>query len=312
MFGESAGAGCLSNHLVMTRSWGLFQSVALESGSFSDWVTQPLTVAESTYSALLANVNCSSVACLQGLSTEALFSAIPAVSYAPTADGVEISTHPWLLLGEGKVVDVPILLGSNRDEGTMFVDLPTNASLEELNAYWSAVFSAPVVAKLSEIYLPQQYPAAEGVSQAYWAGVRSMGDTSFSCPANYASQKLLEAGRRSPTFLYFFEHARGDAAFIPHFSEVPFVFRWYYREENEPDRQVSDALSSLWGNFISSKDPNSQVFLEVPGCKTSLGRSVNAAVRAGARRSDLPQHFRILQPSRRGNRQHSAFPERTF
>lgn len=37
IFGESAGGGSVSNHLVSPRSRGLFARAAIESGSFASW-----------------------------------------------------------------------------------------------------------------------------------------------------------------------------------------------------------------------------------------------------------------------------------
>ena len=45
-FGESAGAGSLSAHLVNPRSAGLFHSVGLESGPFAAWIA--LNISQST------------------------------------------------------------------------------------------------------------------------------------------------------------------------------------------------------------------------------------------------------------------------
>jgi carboxylesterase type B len=35
IFGESSGAGCVSNHMVMQRSQGLFTRAAMQSGAFA-------------------------------------------------------------------------------------------------------------------------------------------------------------------------------------------------------------------------------------------------------------------------------------
>lgn len=37
IFGESAGAGSVTNHLVQRASWPLFDGAIAESGSFSEW-----------------------------------------------------------------------------------------------------------------------------------------------------------------------------------------------------------------------------------------------------------------------------------
>ena len=39
-------------------------------------------------------------------------------------DGVELAAHPRVLAAAGKIHDVPIIFGTNRDEGTLFVDAP--------------------------------------------------------------------------------------------------------------------------------------------------------------------------------------------
>ena len=44
----------------------------------------------------------------------------------PTVDGVELTTTPSESVEAGDFANVPIILGSNRDEGTMFV--PFNKS----------------------------------------------------------------------------------------------------------------------------------------------------------------------------------------
>lgn len=112
IFGESAGAGSMSNHLVMKNSWGLFNQVILESGSFADWSAGDMTCAELIYSKLLEAANCDTVDCLQALSTKVLMgrsmSIYPAVTaagcrYGPLVDGVELSTHPWIALTEGSL-----------------------------------------------------------------------------------------------------------------------------------------------------------------------------------------------------------------
>jgi carboxylesterase type B len=43
IFGQSAGAGSMTNHLAMPASAGLFSSVVLESGAYSLWNAQQVT-----------------------------------------------------------------------------------------------------------------------------------------------------------------------------------------------------------------------------------------------------------------------------
>ena len=46
IFGESSGAGCVSNHMVMARSQGLFSRAAMESGAFGSWQSKPMEAAQ--------------------------------------------------------------------------------------------------------------------------------------------------------------------------------------------------------------------------------------------------------------------------
>ena len=46
LFGESAGAGSISTHLVMEGSKGLFQRAIMESGPMAPWVGMTLDIAE--------------------------------------------------------------------------------------------------------------------------------------------------------------------------------------------------------------------------------------------------------------------------
>ncbi len=49
IFGESAGAGSMSNHLVMPASRGLFTSVIIESGSFATWASKPQNASQAVF-----------------------------------------------------------------------------------------------------------------------------------------------------------------------------------------------------------------------------------------------------------------------
>lgn len=133
VYGESAGAGSVSNHLVMSKSFPYYSSAILESGSFCQWITQPMSMAEIAYQTLLEKVACTDVACLLKKPAEEIYKASLLIfstdvaygsPYNPTVDGVELFTHPWISAAKGDVADVPVLHGTNLDEGSMFLPLP--------------------------------------------------------------------------------------------------------------------------------------------------------------------------------------------
>ena len=78
IFGESAGAGSVTAHLVNPNSHGMFTKAIAESGLGSDWNSCPMHQAETDFQHLLNVTNCvsNSVDCLLKLDTAALSASI--------------------------------------------------------------------------------------------------------------------------------------------------------------------------------------------------------------------------------------------
>lgn len=152
IFGESSGAGCVSNHMVMPRSQGMFSRAAMESGAFGAWQSKPLGAAQDQYTALLNLTGCAGgappdgngvtsqamrnisgeLSCLQKLDLTVILrhadkagafsDSLDSSRYAPVIDGTELPDVPLTMLEKGDVLSkVPVLMGANRDEGRMFL-----------------------------------------------------------------------------------------------------------------------------------------------------------------------------------------------
>jgi carboxylesterase type B/PhoPQ-activated pathogenicity-related protein len=273
IFGESAGAGSMTMHITMKKSFGLYSRVILESGAFAQWNMQPMAHAQSYYDAFISFVNCTAndMACLQSLSLDEIHTAYNAVAgdvitadpylSGPTIDGVEATVHPWVAAANGDVNNVPVLFGTNRDEGSMFCDLQEDATLDDLHDYWTTFdVNAADQDVLDEVYVNDKtYPELNGATENWWAGMRSLGDNAMSCPANYAADKLHT---QQPMYQYFFQHvsnyANGHDGLVIHGSELPFVLHLKNIFFNIKDRKMSDIMSSYWINFMLSEsgDPN--------------------------------------------------------
>lgn len=173
IFGESAGAGSVSVHLVAPRSGGLFDAAIMESGPIaSRWIAQPLAVAEHQFDSLVNNTRCDrgssseTVACLRNLSAMELLNGSPScngpsdMDWAPTVDMVELTALPYELLAKGLAHDVPTLFGTNRDEGSAFVPDSVSLSANETE-YMDALWSEFGAALGTEIF--HQYPVSRYV-----------------------------------------------------------------------------------------------------------------------------------------------------
>ncbi|GMH79944.1 hypothetical protein TL16_g08331 [Triparma laevis f. inornata] len=280
IFGESAGAGSVSSHLLMPDSTQYFDAAVMESGGFSLWNSQPLSIAQSTFDSVLDITSCDSVDCLKTLTKDQLTKACSDATtvifddqaplftpsgWAPTVDGVELTDHPWNLLVKGLVNfnDVPVIIGTNRDEGAMFTQVLTNGTTEDLIEYWnSGPWLDSEIAEMTQIYLVEfkdSYPEVEDHSVAWWASIRSLGDLSFTCATQHATPYITST---SPTFVYHFEHVDSANIAVSHGAEVPYVFHDIERilGADDEDKRTCDAVAGMWLDFFDEYNPNPGVW----------------------------------------------------
>lgn len=119
IFGESAGAGSTSAHLLAPSSWPYFQRAAMESGPVAPWISIPMDEASYAFSSIGSTLSCDGrsgadmVTCMQGAQWQDVIKAQEAGNYkwAPVVDGVELTDVPLELLNQGKWAKVPVLLG---------------------------------------------------------------------------------------------------------------------------------------------------------------------------------------------------------
>eukprot|EP00644_Phytophthora_capsici_P009783 jgi/Phyca11/577335/estExt2_Genewise1.C_PHYCAscaffold_1080005 len=134
IWGESAGGRGVSYQLIAYggRDDGLFRSAIMQSGSPVKYIPTPYTNASAWdvyYNNITSATNCSSAVdtldCLRqvpvGILSDILNSSVAsAAPWGPVVDGDYIQDTGPALLSAGKFVHVPILLGTNNDEGTAF------------------------------------------------------------------------------------------------------------------------------------------------------------------------------------------------
>ena len=260
LFGESAGAGSITSHLVMHLSYDkeytngkLFQRAICESGFGAVWASKPWEDTEKTFAKVKSELSCSNVSCLLGKTTAdfyAVASKFPSTSltdpylpFAPAIDGVEITASPRKLLEWGfHAKDIPVLAGTNRDEFSLFLlvaDIyPVNATELEYEAALAPYMPKGEVEEylgyVKNNYSSMYYEYPRDLRERsfwWWAGMRGISDHEFTCPNRRA---VTYYARGSETYSYFFTHASTsntfipgsgpDAYLVPHASELPYVF----------------------------------------------------------------------------------------
>ena len=282
LYGQSAGAGSISSHLSMKKSQGLFSAVILESGGFAPWIAQNMTNAQKVYENVLQQSQCFNLTCLQELSTSELYDIsqliqpvtnILPTAFIPAVDFVELFAHPWVTLSTGtNITNVPILLGTNADEGVSYLPATTPTTLTEFEFFYMLIrlFDfGEYREEIEELYLtnatyPEEYDSSGALySEYWWAGQRFIGDYFFSCPTQYALEQLLSETRRagcvttdtnvpedlycSEMFAYHNQYQLANrGAFVQHGYELPLVFHLGEHLTTEADVSIADKVATYW------------------------------------------------------------------
>ena len=259
IFGESAGAGLVANLMVSPQAKGLFHRAIGESSS---WTTASIgrlgTLADAEQAGLkfADGIGAKSLAELRAKPAADVLKA--GRGAGPIVDGWAIPEDPGTVFAQGKQNDVPVLVGSNRDES--FGGTPASAGQFAENARRRYGDGADAFLKA--------YPGAtdeQAKDSAFIAGRDEMAWVM----RNWARMEAKTG--KSKSYIFFFTHqppvqanakggkfapsARGTAV---HTSEIPYVFNNLRgnRAWTDVDRQVADTMSSYWVNFAATGDPN--------------------------------------------------------
>jgi para-nitrobenzyl esterase len=254
IFGESAGSWSVNNLVASPLAKGLFQRAIGESGArFS--IRTTLAVAEQDGLTFAQAVGAPTLAALRAKPAEAL---VPENDFrtVSNADGWVLPEITWNIFDAGRQNDVPILIGSNSDEGSIFTrETVTGASFrEQVQRRYGAD---------ADRYLAQ-YPFATD-REARLAQAHSMRDETFGWEMRTWARAQARTGR-ARAFLYYFSRVPPlpDASWLgaQHGAEIPYVLNWPNgtHSANVPwtdaDRRLADQVSSYWVNFATTGDPN--------------------------------------------------------
>ncbi|MBI3929023.1 MAG: carboxylesterase family protein [Armatimonadetes bacterium] len=258
IMGESAGAvsvGCL---LTSPLSRGLFHRAILQSGVPAFETT--LEQAEATGSEIAGQLGSDDPAELRARSAEALLAAAdPRVGLFgrgrrlwPVVDGYVLPRPPMEVFASGQHHDVPIMVGTNADEGTLFLrQLPIRRPVG-YRMLVSRMFGDQADRVL------EMFPArsADEVRPALGHLITV---AVFVAPTRRLA-RALEA-QRSPVFVYHLSRVspggQRSGMGATHGVDVLYVFRtlppgW----TDEVDSRVSETMHAAWVRFANAGDPN--------------------------------------------------------
>lgn len=270
LFGESAGAWSACYQMVSPGAQDLFQRAILQSGSCIDPVSlAPAAEADAAGIAFADNLDCSdpatALACLRQVPARTLARTastrrglVGPASWGPVwGDGV-IPLRPADAFQQGKYVQIPTIVGSNRDEGRLFaITTRDQDTVEKRIREQYGAQAAEVLARYT--------PATQGSPRLAYAAVWT--DARLACPAD-ALRDALQA--RSPVYGYEFADERapirlptmmqGGPMGAYHASELAYIFgtRWALADPAQFDAgqvALSRAMMTAWGRFAHGKAP---------------------------------------------------------
>jgi para-nitrobenzyl esterase len=273
IFGESAGGGSIAALLGAPDADGLYHRAIIESGPVAiappykpDLLTTALLVAlgapdggiDEFRSApperlIQAQIDIGAIDQL-GRDRDHALDGSGAV-LRPSVDGVVVQSSPTQVVAARGDRNVPLLIGTNEDEGTLFsMLLPTDVSDEEIIAA-----------------LPETVVEARALAEAY-AGrttnrrliIDLMTDSVFLVPTLRLAD--AQAATPAPVWVYLFTWKTpvfGGLLGATHALELPFVWDkidnplWQPFLGDSPPPSLATAMQDAWIAFARTGDPNS-------------------------------------------------------
>jgi acetylcholinesterase/cholinesterase len=293
IFGESAGGDSVASHLTMPSSRGLFHAAILES--FPAGLPFRTTSTYPKFTKLVAkDAGCVMERyeeCMMGLPwQQVLTGALKAESnlyaelgtfislfqpFTPAVGTPELALQPMKGFLEGASTDVPIIFGSVRQEGILFVYKAFSKKLSrvEQDALLGVVYGVDNVKKIIKEY-PRNRTTSDDFHDMRNHTAPIVTDSLFHCPLRHIALKLSNvSSQRSSVFSYHFDHVLsfGTHFWLPttpicvdsvcHGDELPILFHPPLKQINATYSAAENTLAAkmqrYWTQFSKQGNPGS-------------------------------------------------------
>jgi len=273
IFGESAGGESVAHLLSSPLSKGLFHKAILQSPAnsgqmmhlFEPFLDYPKGEDRGTAFAAQAGVKgTNQLEKLRKCSAQQLQKIIQQQDtlggFYPIIDGYVLPKSPFLAFEEGEQHQVPVLLGSNANEGTLIHRMFPTPMMEFR-------FQPMDVDKLPPIFYDEFSEEAEALLKLYpglenreaKAEIDFLGDDMFGAKARFYAEKIAESNQSS--FYYLFTRtppSPKQSAGAFHAAELPFVHGKSVPilPLDEADQKLSGVMVNYWTQFAKTGNPN--------------------------------------------------------
>jgi len=277
IFGESGGGRKVAMLMAMPAAKGLFHKAIIQSGSGLDAPSLAESIAVGRELLRKLRIAEGDVRALARADAKAIFDAQPPASgstsppgqlmvptggFVPCVDGIALPRKPFIPDAPQVSARVPLLIGSNKDEMTIFrTSNPKfgTSTDEDFTAYMreqlpgKADALIPAFRKAFPGYSPSHLITAAETMKGYWI-------------ATVLQAERKAAQHVSPVYAYLLAWetpVNGGRLRAHHALDVPLVFDNVESTRNmvgpgdEPQR-MADLMSSAWIAFAQSGNPNTK------------------------------------------------------
>ena len=256
VFGQSSGAISVSALIASPLAKGLFQRAIGQSGGlFEPMQMLPIFAlpgAERGGVEFVSRAGVTSIRALRALPVERLLDL--SFTTTPIVDGHVLMRPPYDTFVDGQQNDVPVILGSNRDEGEYFL---RGRTITRANLRQEIARSFPPV-----ILNAMGVREATDDADAHVAAAVFNRDIRF----RWDMWTWARLNARRGTRVYAYEFARQPPAGsiyaglgATHGTEMPYVFGRLAPTSlpwTDADRRLADAIATYWTNFAKNGNPN--------------------------------------------------------
>jgi para-nitrobenzyl esterase len=247
IFGESAGSWCVNVLTATPLARGLFQRAIGESGAlFSGLPT--LAEAEQRGAQAAKQLGAGSIAEMREKSAADLMKA--RVETRPVVDGWLLPQQVMAIYAAHKQNEVPLLIGSNANEGTVFTPAVVHPDSFREMAQNRFGDQAAEFLKI--------YPASDD-EEARQSSAELFRDQTFGWEMRTWA-RMAANNTKAKIFVYYFSRVPpgpfGARLGAYHAAEIPYVFGHMRGATQDLDNEITNAMSSYWVNFAMWGDPN--------------------------------------------------------
>lgn len=271
VFGASSGSLDICDLMASPLAQGLFERAIMQSGECVDGLSPTLAEAEKSGAAFAASVIDKNTGGKKTTPSPAKLRSLPAdeivrlgdkadnVDWNPTVDERVLPEQPLLVFQRGQQIKVPVIVGSNLDEVSIFASPLVGATPHrpQTIAEYRNRLQREFGKNADSVF--QAYPATQD-NQVPAAFLAMDTDYEFGFGTNLLAREVASSGQ--PAYQYTFTMTgRGKFASLGafHSLESMYLSKHYWTDwvSSPDDEPLSNAIIDYWTQFAATGNPNS-------------------------------------------------------